>query len=164
MYQQEGWRCRLQKLEDMNALRVPPKWDEYIPKKNRHSESVPRTLDYKKVWYCVVTMMPLGTTKLYHHIFMRNPPPKCLRFFCRCVCVRVKGGGVTWCTISGGPDGAGKGCVAKWGFMVFYAIDMGLIFWLGGLWGEAAGNHGKYKKAYSTQCSQVVAHLSTNWA
>ena len=40
----DGWRCRLQKLEDMTAFRVPPKWDEYIPKKNRHSESVPRCL------------------------------------------------------------------------------------------------------------------------
>jgi len=24
------------------ALRIPPKWNEYIPKKNRHSESVPK--------------------------------------------------------------------------------------------------------------------------
>ena len=29
----------------MNALRVPPRWSEYIPKKNRHSESVPRGHD-----------------------------------------------------------------------------------------------------------------------
>ena len=28
-----GWRFRLQKLEDKDAFLVPPKWDEYIPKK-----------------------------------------------------------------------------------------------------------------------------------
>ena len=29
------------------SLPCPPEWNEYIPKKNRHSESVPRLLDYK---------------------------------------------------------------------------------------------------------------------
>ncbi len=33
------WPCGLQKLEGL-AFRSPPKWNEYIPKKNRHSESV----------------------------------------------------------------------------------------------------------------------------
>ena len=37
--ERNGWRCRLQKLEDI-SLPEPPKWNEYIPKKNRHSESV----------------------------------------------------------------------------------------------------------------------------
>ena len=35
----EGWRCRLQKLES-SRLSASTEWNEYIPKKNRHSESV----------------------------------------------------------------------------------------------------------------------------
>ena len=37
----EGWPCGLQKLEDW-VFRSPPEWNEYIPKKNRHSENVPK--------------------------------------------------------------------------------------------------------------------------
>ena len=39
----KGWRCRLQKLEGNKCPpKIPPEWNEYIPKKNRHSESVSR--------------------------------------------------------------------------------------------------------------------------
>ena len=38
--QEKGWRCRLQKLKDTRPFCSPPGWNEYIPKKNRHSESV----------------------------------------------------------------------------------------------------------------------------
>ena len=35
------WRCRLQKFPGHTGHgRCPPEWNEYIPKKNRHSESV----------------------------------------------------------------------------------------------------------------------------
>ena len=33
---------RLQKLQNPKVLLIPPRWNEYIPKKNRHSESVPK--------------------------------------------------------------------------------------------------------------------------
>ena len=37
----KGWRCRLQKLPRHRGQGWrPPEWNEYIPKKNRHSESV----------------------------------------------------------------------------------------------------------------------------
>ena len=35
----QGWPCGLQKLED-RVFRSPPEWNEYIPKKNRHSKDV----------------------------------------------------------------------------------------------------------------------------
>ena len=31
------------------SLPCPPEWNEYIPKKNRHSESVPRCPGYKQL-------------------------------------------------------------------------------------------------------------------
>ena len=38
----KGWRRRLQKLKGHDGpFQCPPEWNEYIPKKNRHSESVP---------------------------------------------------------------------------------------------------------------------------
>ena len=70
-----GWRCRLQKLEDMNALRVPPEWSEYIPKKNRHSESVPRSLSCWGVWGGM-KMDRESIKSVQHPVFPSGRPPQ----------------------------------------------------------------------------------------
>ena len=97
------------------AFRVPPKWDEYIPKKNRHSESVPRCPGDPGVGpaHAAGWTPKVGRQKFFSDRFdeVEKLPLGSL--------VVHKGGG-------------------------------GLLL--------------EQEKAYSTQCSQVVAHLSTNWA
>ena len=85
----KGWHCCLQKFTDRMPV-GPQLWNEYIPKKNRHSER------------CTLCTRP-------HSEYAEG---------------RLHRGG-SWCD---NPDRFGN------------------------------------EKAYSTQCSQVVAHLSTNWA
>ena len=96
------------------AFRVPPKWDEYIPKKNRHSESVPRCPGDSGVRpaHAAGWAPKVGPPKFFREPFWF--PRK---------------------TIAGQFGGSQRG-----GFLL------------------------EQEKAYSTQCSQVVAHLSTNWA
>ena len=90
------------KIGRQGAFLVPPKWDEYIPKKNRHSESVrDGRRDHE--------MNGRGAS---------DPVPKQVG------------------------DRDPKMTPGR----------------------KPTYLYGRGGKAYSTQCSQVVAHLSTNWA
>ena len=51
------------KIGRIESLRCPPKWNEYIPKKNRHSESV-------REHYCVVQIQP----SVHRRLLRRSSP------------------------------------------------------------------------------------------